>query len=99
MLGDRHYLETVEPIKQLKRDGRLTEALELCYRSIDAAENAAALDGLEPPPWYTEQAAIIHRKLGDRDAEIAVLQRWIEACPPKRRAGSKIRQRLDRLQA
>jgi len=30
MVGRLHYLETVEPIKQFKREGRLTEALALC---------------------------------------------------------------------
>lgn len=37
MLGDYHYLQTVEPIKQLKRDGRLEEALVLCYGAIQAS--------------------------------------------------------------
>ena len=36
MLGDYHYLQTVEPIKQLKRDG-LEEALVLCYGAIQAS--------------------------------------------------------------
>lgn len=97
MVGDRHYLETVEPIQQLKRDGQLGEALELCYRAIAVAENVAEVEKLEAPPWYTEQAAIIHRKLGDRDAEIAVLQRWLDACPADRRGDSEIAQRLEKL--
>ncbi len=95
MVGRLHYLETVEPIKQLKREGRLTEALELCYSAITAAENSR--EGREPAPWYTEQAAIIHRKLGERDKEEAVLRRWLGTCPPERRAGSSIQQRLDKL--
>lgn len=97
MLQGYHYLETVEPIKQLKREGRLEEALELCYGAITAAEKAAALERSEPPPWYTEQAAIIHRKLGQRDEEIAVLQRWLSKCPKKYRAGSRIQARLSKL--
>lgn len=96
MVGRYHYLETVEPIQQLKREGRLLEALELCYGAIDAAERDRA--GREPAAWYTEQAAIIHRKRGERDQEVAVLQRWLEACPPQRRDGSKIGQRLAKLQ-
>lgn len=90
-----HYLETIEPIKQLKRDGRLDEALALCYQAIAGAE--AGRDGREPAPWYTEQAAIIHRKRGERDEEVAVLRRWLEVCPADRRAGSKIQERLDKL--
>jgi len=97
MVGGYHYLETAEPINQLKRQGRLEEALALCYGAIDGAE--ADRDGREPAPWYTEQAAIIHRKLGQRDEEIAVLQRWLSACPPDRRAASGIKARLDKLLA
>jgi len=95
MVGRLHYLETVEPIKQFKREGRLKEALALCYSAIEAAENAR--EGREPAPWYTEQAAIIHRKLGERDSEVAVLRRWLEACPAELRDRSSINQRLDKL--
>lgn len=92
-----HYLQLVEPIKQLKRDGRLDEALKLCYAAIEGAEAEARRDRLEPAPWYTEQAAIIHRKLRQHDEEVAVLERWIAACPPNRRGGSRIQMRLDKL--
>jgi hypothetical protein len=95
MVGSLHFLETVEPIRQFKREGRLDEAITLCYGAIEAAEKSR--DGREPPPWYTEQAAIIHRKRGEREQEIAVLQRWLDLCPEDRRGSSKIQQRLDRL--
>lgn len=95
MVGRLHYLETVEPITQFKREGRLAEALALCYGAIEAAENSR--ERQEPAPWYTEQAAIIHRKLGERDNEEAVLRRWLAACPPERRDGSSIQKRLDKL--
>lgn len=96
LVGGVHYLETIEPIKQLKRDGKLEEALELCYAAVEGAESAR--DGREPAPWYTEQAAIIHRKRGERAEEVAVLRRWLKACPPERRAGSKLQGRLDKLE-
>jgi hypothetical protein len=92
-----HYLQTVEPIKQLKREGRLEEALALCYSAIEGAERAAKREKLDPAPWYTEQAAIIHRKLGQRDEEIAVLKRFLLACPPSRRNAGRIKERLDKL--
>lgn len=95
LVGGVHYLETIEPIKQLKRDGKLEEALELCYAAIEGAESDR--DAREPAPWYTEQAAIIHRKRGERAEEVAVLRRWLTACPPERRAGSKLQGRLDKL--
>lgn len=95
MVGRLHYLETVEPIKQLKREGRLAEALALCYGAIEAAENSR--EGREPAPWYTEQAAIMHRKLGEREREEAVLRRWLKVCPAERSEGSSIQRRLDKL--
>ncbi len=96
MVDGLHYLQTVEPIKQLKRDGRLEDALALCYKAIQGAENAARREKTSPPPFYTEQAAIIHRKLKQRDEEIAVLQRYVDACPPKYKE-SGIKARLDKL--
>ncbi|MFG6279057.1 hypothetical protein [Microbacterium sp. 5K110] len=50
-----HYLQAVEPIKQLKREGRLNEALALCYVAIEGAERAARREKTSPPPFYTEQ--------------------------------------------
>ncbi|SIS00110.1 HIRAN domain-containing protein [Microbacterium sp. RURRCA19A] len=93
-----HYLQTVEPIKQLKREGRLDEALALCYTAIEGAERAARREGTSPAPFYTEQAAIVHRKLGQRDEEIAVLRRYVDACPPRYRESS-LKARLDKLLA
>jgi hypothetical protein len=95
MVGGVHYLQLVEPIKQLKREGRLDDALVLCYAAIEGGEGAR--EGREPAPFYTEQAAIIHRKLGQRDKEAAVLRRWLAYCPPERRKGSSIKERLDKL--
>jgi len=97
MVNGVHYLQLVEPIKQLKREDRLDEALTLCLAAIEGAE--AGRDGREPAPWYTEQAAIIYRKLGRRDDEVAVLRRWLAVCPPERREGSSIKARLRKIEA
>lgn len=97
MIDGVHYLETVEPIKQLKREGRLREALDLCYLAIAAAENESRAERQTPAPWYTEQAAIIHRKLGEREAEVAVLERWLHHVPARQRKDSSIGQRLAKL--
>lgn len=67
----------------------------LCYAAIQGAEGAR--EGREPAPWYSEQAAIIYRKLNQRDEEMAVLKRWVAVCPPERREGSRIKERLDKL--
>lgn len=81
MVKGYHYVELAEPIKQLKRDGRLQDALTLAYSAIEAAENEARHSGREPAPAYTLHAAIVHRKLGQHDEERAVLERWIAATP------------------
>lgn len=36
MVDGSHYLEFVEPIKQLKRENRLEEALALAYQAIES---------------------------------------------------------------
>ena len=95
MVNGVHYLELVEPIKQLKREGRLEEALTLSLAAIAGAEGGR--DGREPAPFYTEQAAIIYRKLGRRDDEIAVLKRWLALCPAQYREGSRVAERLSKL--
>lgn len=97
MVNGVHFLELVEPIKQLKREGKLEEALTLCFAAIEGAEGAR--EGREAAPFYTEQAAIILRKLGRRDDEIKVLKRWLAVCPPERREGSRIAERLNKLLA
>lgn len=72
----RHFTERAPEIRQLKREGRLEEALALCYECIDAVERAAMVDRFRMACWYTEQAAIVHRKLGQVVEEIIVLQRY-----------------------
>jgi hypothetical protein len=99
MVKGYHYVELAEPIKQLKRDGRLQDALTLSYVAIEAAENEARQSGREPAPAYTLHAAIVHRKLGQHEEERAVLERWIAATPEERRAGSKVVERLNKLNA
>ncbi|MBF4632709.1 hypothetical protein ITJ42_15930 [Clavibacter michiganensis subsp. phaseoli] len=95
MVNGVHYLELVEPIKQLKREGRLEDALVLCYAAIEGAEGDSY--GASPAPAYTEHAAIILRKLGRRDEEIAVLRRWLAHSAPQYRDGSRIGERLAKL--
>lgn len=70
-----------------------------CFRwqcSESGSERAA--EGREPAPAYTEHAAIIRRKIGEHDQEVAVLKRWLDRAPPGRREGSKIAERPAKLQ-
>jgi len=95
MVNGVHYLELVEPIQALKREGRLEEALELCFAAVAAAEGQKGT----PPPWYTEQAAIVARKLGRREDEIEVLRRYLKRVPAGQRAEHPLNGRLTKLTA
>jgi hypothetical protein len=77
LVRGKHYTEWPEGIRELKRAGQHDQALVLLYELIDAAERDARRQGHRAPaPWYTEQAAIIHRKLKEYEREIAVLERY-----------------------
>lgn len=86
LVRGRDLTEWVEPIKQMKREGRFGDALELLLDCIPAAEQDATDNGATPAPWYTVQAAIILRKLGDIPQEIALLERYQHACPKDQRS-------------
>lgn len=103
-----HYLELVEPINQLKRDGNLEAALDMALAAVHAAEEdktyLEANGGfVNPPPAYTRQAAIILRKLKHTEEEIALLQRYINYCSPeflqRNKASRELVQRLEKLTA
>lgn len=70
----RPYVEWVEPVEQLKREGKHDEALMLLLECIEAAEHDR--HGYFPAPWYTWQAAIIYRRQKNYGAEVRVLERW-----------------------
>ena len=75
----RHYTEWVEPVKQLKREGRLKEAEALLLECVDAVEAQASIEGSPVAPWYYEQLGIVYRKLGDQPASDAIAQRHTNA--------------------
>lgn len=55
-----HYLELVEPLHQLKREGRNNEALIMVVAGLRAV---LAAHGPEFPPFFLQQAGIVLRKL------------------------------------
>jgi hypothetical protein len=102
LVRGRDFVEWVEPIKQLRRDGHTDEVMALLMECVDAAERNAERNGWLPPTWYTEQAAIILRKQGDLAGEVVLLERFMAACPVGRPQVDiaerlvKARARLDR---
>lgn len=76
-------------VAQLTRAGRTEDALALVLECVDAAE--AGRLTVEPAPWWTWQAAVLHRQLGRYGQEAAVLERWLRACAPGHGTPSKER--------
>lgn len=72
-----HYTDAVDDVKELKREGRHDEAESLLWWCIESAERQAREQGYETvPPWYYEHLAIVYRKEGRYDDEVAVLERY-----------------------
>ena len=91
-------IELVEPIQQLKREKRWEEALTMLYAAIESEERARAHGGGMPAPWYTEHAAICHRRLKQHEEEVVVLKRYLAHLTPEQRATSKIQARLTKIE-
>jgi hypothetical protein len=83
-VGGRHYTEWRGHLNELRTAGRDAESLPLLLEILDATERASAITGSEPPPGWTRRAAIIYRRLGDKDNEVAALRRYVPACPSGR---------------
>jgi hypothetical protein len=83
-------------VADLKQAGDLDGAIALAMKMVDAAEQAAAIANRAPHAWVTLDAAIILRKLNDVHGEIALLERYLQHCPPGQ-AHAKITERLDKL--
>ncbi|GGG64541.1 hypothetical protein GCM10011374_30230 [Kocuria dechangensis] len=90
----RHYTEWVEQVQQFKRDGQNENALALLLECVAATLHDEDLSGAAP--WYTEQAAIVLRKLGDLDGEIKILEHHLSHDPHPR---PKLRERLAKARA
>lgn len=84
----RHYTEWVPHLNELRAAKRDDESLALLLEIIDATERAAAVEKMDPPPGYTNRAAIIYRRRRDYAAEVAILERYLRACPPGRGGGT-----------
>ena len=89
-----HFTTYVEQIKQLKREKKHEEAIELLLKLIVATESQSNLEGFGVAPWYYEQLAIIYRKEKRYADEVAILERY-DAQP--KAPGAKPKVLADRL--
>lgn len=85
----RHYTEWVPTLDEWRTAGaaKEDEYLGLLLEIIDATERVASIKGLDPAPGYTKRAAIVYRRRKDYAAELSILRRYGEACPPGRGGG------------
>lgn len=90
----RHYVDWVEPVKTLKRQGKINEAERILNACIEAAERESKLTSYGVPPWYYEQLAIIYRKQDRLGEEVAILERFMRQ---KHGRGAKLDGMADRL--
>lgn len=72
----RHFTEYVPKVKELRRDGRISEAEGLLAELIDATEAEARAENCGVAPWYYQQLAVSYAKRGEYDLEIEVLERY-----------------------
>jgi DNA polymerase-3 subunit epsilon len=85
----------VESVRHLKRTGDYEEALKLLHDEMDKQEREAAKSD-DVAPWYYEHAAIIYRKIGQPDQEIAVLERYMAQPKFRPTIGDYLTERLQK---
>jgi len=79
-INGKHYTEYVDLVRELKREKKHQEAIDLLLKLIDAVEREAKLDksyggdGFCAPGYY-KQLAIIYRKEKRYSEEVAILER------------------------
>ena len=87
-LEGRTAQDWVPIIEQLKRDERYPEALRILSWCMSAEISQTRQMGHHhPAPWFFEHAAIVHRKQGNVDLEMEVLESLLTEWPPGAMAG------------
>jgi hypothetical protein len=81
----------------LKVGNQLEQARDLGLKMVEAEERYAQILNERPNRWYTWETAIVLRKLKDKQGEINLLTRYLDACPPGDK-DQKIADRLNKLQ-
>lgn len=73
-----HYTDSVEKVKQLKREGKNHDAINILLEAVNSTEKEAefADEGWGVAPWYYEQLAIIYRKEKKYQKEVEILERY-----------------------
>ena len=72
----RHFVEWIPTLDAWRKEGRDHESIKLLLEIIWATERPEVARKFDYPPAYTKRAAIIFRKRGEYDNEIAILERY-----------------------
>lgn len=93
-----HYTDNVDKIKQLKREGKHKEAIELLLQSINLTESESKTlgEGWGVAPWYYEQLAIIYRKEKKYDKEVEILELYAKQPKAPGVGPAKLEARLEK---
>lgn len=83
LVRGRHFTEWVEEVKQLKRDGRQQEVIDLCTEAVEATEAEYRVDGLAVAPWWYEQVALAARRSDQPLVERQIMARYLAHPGPK----------------
>ena len=92
------YLRYIEPIKLAKRENRLEDAIALCLKAIKSTEKESRAIKIGVAPWYYMQAAIVYRKMKEKDKEIEILRRFLSQKQAPGGMPKEIKQRLAKLE-
>jgi len=91
----KHYTQYPDHIRQLKREKRYKEAIELLQKLVDATEAESKVAEWGVAPWYYEQLAIIYRKEKEYEKEVAILERYDNQVKAPGAKSSKLALRLE----
>lgn len=94
-----HYVNHVETMKQLKRENRNEEAIDLLRQCVDATEAESVVTDSGVAPWYYEQLAILYRKSKDYESEVAILERYHDQIAAAGVGSEKLAERLVKARA
>ena len=73
----KHFTEWVEHVKQLKREKKQQEVIDLCSEIMAAAEDENRVDRWGVPPWSYEQVALAARRSDQPTIERDAMERYL----------------------
>jgi DNA polymerase-3 subunit epsilon len=89
----------VDEVNAAKRERRLDDAMRLLLEEIERQEAESRSSGCGVAPWYYEQLAIVCRKLGRHEDELAVLERYDRQIKAPGARPAALKTRLEKVRA